>query len=88
MIKVLRFTAAWCAPCKIMGAFYNELKEENKDVEFEDVDIELSPERISNFRVVSIPTIIFLKDNIEVDRLNGFKTKNKIQNVINQLKST
>ena len=79
MQKVIRFTAKWCGPCKQLAPIMKQLEEENKDVEFETIDLDNDKELASEYGVKSIPTLIFLKDGKEVDRLVGGKSKSEIE---------
>lgn len=56
---VLKFSASWCAPCKIIAPFYNELcnKNESKGV-FLHVDVDESDKLTSEFNITAMPTFI------------------------------
>lgn len=79
MAKVIRFTASWCVPCKKLAPIMKQLEEENKSVEFETIDIDENNELASEYGVRSIPTLIFFKDDKEVDRLVGGNSKSEIE---------
>lgn len=68
-IKVNKFSAEWCGPCKVMGKTFDKVKElqEFNDVEFNeyDVDDESSADLVQKFQIRNIPTIIICDENNE-----------------------
>lgn len=80
MKKVLRFTASWCAPCKMLSKTLDEIQ---PTVPFEVVDIDIHPEVAADYGIRSIPTMIMLRDSIELKRITGIKTKEQITEWLN-----
>ncbi len=70
-VRVLHFFAEWCGPCKMMEPSITTL--ENEGVEFEHINIDDEGNKSMNYNVLSIPTLIFLKDEKEVARLVGYR---------------
>lgn len=64
-IKILRFTASWCSPCKRYAPIFNEFVEEN-DINAEEIDIDESPELAQRYGVMSVPTTVILDKGDEV----------------------
>jgi thioredoxin 1 len=79
-MKVIRFTASWCQPCKIMKTMLDEIK---PTVPFEVVDIDVNPEVAADYGIRSIPTLIMLDEKSEVKRLSGIKTKEQLTEWLN-----
>ena len=76
MTKVVRFTASWCQPCKILAPIFDELSSTFADrATFETVDIDANPEYAAANRVTSVPQIIIFKDEKESQRYIGVKPK-------------
>ena len=73
MIKVLKFSADWCGPCKALTPKFKEIsmKEEFSDVEFSEIDIDKRQDLATQYNIRSIPTVIVLKDDTVVDRIVG-----------------
>jgi thioredoxin 1 len=80
---VLYFTAEWCNPCKKVRPIVDEINREYSDSKFIVVDVDSEIELASNFGVKSIPTFILIKDGEEVSRLTGAKTKEQLEEFIN-----
>lgn len=75
-MKVLKFSASWCGPCKMMAPVIEEFKKENKDVEIEDIDIDTEDSRIKEFNVMGVPTFIIVnEDGNKVASRSGFMPK-------------
>jgi thioredoxin 1 len=69
---VVDFYADWCGPCKMISPVIEKLSKEMKDIRFCKVDVDNNQEYPEKFGVRSIPTVIFLKDGKEVERVVGF----------------
>lgn len=83
MITLRRFTASWCAPCKMLAPVIKSLESDFTDVTFETVDIDSSPEVAQEYHVRSVPTVVILKDGAELERLVGALPKQKYIDSIN-----
>jgi len=86
MIKVIKFSASWCGPCRTLAPVMNEVKGENPEVMFEDVDVDTQAEQTVKYSISAVPTVIILKDGNEVHRFSGMKPKTLINSIINQYK--
>ena len=85
MIKVKRFTAAWCGPCKQLAPLFEQLKSSFPNVTFETIDVDNSPEETQENFVTSIPTVIFFKDGVAKQRFTGMQPKSMYVDTINSL---
>jgi thioredoxin 1 len=77
---LLYFTAEWCNPCARTRPFAEELVNDGYPIKFIDADSE--SEMIKNFGIKSIPTFVLIKDNVEIKRMNGAKTKEELLSFI------
>lgn len=77
MKHVLYFTADWCNPCQRTMPIAEELKREGL-VDFVFVDSDTEIELLEKFEIKSVPTYILIQDGIEVDRMNGAKTRDQL----------
>lgn len=83
MLEILYFTATWCAPCKKLAPLMEELEGENAVV-VRKRDIEEYPTLAQSFGIMSVPTLIFMRDGeILTTKTRGF-TKQSIQEVIDK----
>lgn len=79
MIEVLKFSAGWCTPCKLLSATL-------KDVEnITHVDIDSDRQKAIDFNIRSVPTLVFLKDGQEVQRKTGLISLGQFQHILDEL---
>jgi thioredoxin 1 len=86
MVKVKRFTAAWCSPCKQLAPLFTQLQSSFPDVVFETIDVDANKEAAQENFVTSIPTVIFEKDGLAKQRFVGIQPKSTYVDTINSLK--
>jgi thioredoxin 1 len=84
MLEVKKFSANWCAPCRTLKSIFYEIQSQFDSVNFSEYDIDESYNLSSQYNVRSVPTVIFIKDGIEVERIVGLKTKAIYVNCINK----
>jgi thioredoxin 1 len=71
-MAIIDFYAEWCAPCKIMKPVFEKASKEFKNIKFYKLDVDAHQSVAEEFGVRSIPTMLFLRDGKEVDRLLGY----------------
>ena len=77
-LAVVDFFATWCGPCKIFGPIIESASEEMKDVKFFKVDVDECEQTARQFGIMSIPTIVVLKDGQEVARNVGLMNRDDL----------
>lgn len=83
-IVLVDFYAQWCGPCRMISPVLEQLHEEyDGKVKFVKVDIDVNPETAKEYGVMSIPNLLIFKDGELADRLLGFKSKQTLQQWIN-----
>jgi len=85
MVKVKRFTASWCQPCKQLAPLFEQFKTSFPNVSFETIDVDTSPEETQENFITSIPTVIFFKDGVAKQRFTGMQPKSMYVDTINSL---
>lgn len=66
------FFATWCGPCKMIAAAVEQLSEDYRDkAAVYKLDVDEAQEIAQNYKVMSIPTLIFFKDGQESERIVG-----------------
>jgi thioredoxin 1 len=85
MIKVKRFTAAWCSPCKQLAPVFEQLRSSFPNVIFETIDVDEDKESAQENFITSIPTVIFFKDGVAKQRFTGMQPKSMYVDTINSL---
>jgi thioredoxin 1 len=75
---LLDFWAAWCGPCKMISPIVEEIASEVTDTKVGKVNIDEQPELASAFGIMSIPTLVAIKDGKVVNKMVGVRPKASI----------
>ena len=78
MPTVIDFWATWCGPCRMVAPIVEEIARERKDIKVGKVNVDEQPELASRFGVMSIPTLVVMKDGKIVNQAMGARPKNAI----------
>ena len=71
-LAMVDFWAVWCGPCKMLSPAVEEIAKQYGDkVLVGKVNVDEEPELARRFGVMSIPTVVFLKNGREFDRKVG-----------------
>lgn len=76
MRRVIKFSASWCEPCKMLARTLEDVK---TDIPFENYDIDEHMDYAKKFGVRGVPTMIMMDENIEVKRRSGYMMKGEIE---------
>lgn len=86
-MKVIRINAMWCGGCLSMHKIWKKVEEECPNIEIVNYDYDMDEDIVKGYNPGTLlPVAIFFKDDNEVARLNGEKTKEEILEVINKYK--
>ena len=81
MKEVLKFSASWCGPCKMLAMTVKEL--DDNTVPITDVDIDENLELATKYGIRGVPTLVLLENGNEVKRVSGALTLPKLKEFIN-----
>jgi thioredoxin 1 len=76
------FYADWCGPCKMVSPIVEKLAEENTGIVFIKVNVDENPDIAQRYGIMSIPTLIAMKDGKPVQTSVGFKPKEELEDMI------
>lgn len=85
-LVVVDFFATWCGPCKMLAPLVERKAEEHADVHFYKVDIDEENDLASRYKVMSVPTLIYLKAGKEVGKSVGLVSPADMENEISKHK--
>lgn len=86
---VIDFWASWCGPCQIMSPIIDELAEEYAGkITFGKLNVDENPLISERYGVMSIPTLLVMKNGEEVDRIVGAMPKERVKEKLQEHFST
>ena len=71
--------AAWCAPCRMIAPVIEELAAEKTDIKFAKLDVDQNRAVPMKYGIMSIPTLLYFKDGVLVDKTLGALPKAAIE---------
>ena len=74
-MKVLRFTASWCQPCKMLA---KTLEDVDTQIPIEVIDIDENQGLAMDYGIRGVPTLVMIDGDIEVKRVSGMLMKNQL----------
>ena len=75
---LLDFGAPWCAPCRMVVPIIEEIAGERPDIKVGKINVDEQPELASKFSIMSIPTLVVMKNGKIVQQVSGMRPKNAI----------
>lgn len=79
---LIDFWAVWCGPCRMLSPVVDEIAEENPTIKVCKVNVDEQPELAEQFSVMSIPTLVVLKNGKLVNQSVGVIPKSSIESLI------
>jgi thioredoxin 1 len=77
--------AAWCAPCRMLAPVIDELAAEKINIKFAKLDVDRNRSISMRYRIMSIPTLLYFKDGVLVDKTLGALPKTAIEARLSKL---
>ncbi len=76
------FYADWCGPCKMLSPIIDSVAKENKNIKVVKVNVDDAQDLAIKYQVMSIPTVVIIKNGQEVNRSVGLVNKSKIEELV------
>ena len=75
---LLDFYATWCGPCRMVSPLVDEIAEEHPEFTVGKIDVDAEGELAAQFGIVSIPTLVAMKDGKVVRQTVGYAPKEEL----------
>ncbi|MBQ5928865.1 MAG: thioredoxin [Oscillibacter sp.] len=84
-LTLVDFWATWCGPCRMVGPVIEKLGEKYQDTAvIAKVDVDAEPDLARRFGIMSIPTVVFLKNGKEFERLVGVQNPQVYMDILDK----
>lgn len=75
---LLDFWADWCGPCRMVGPLVEEIAAEHPEIKVGKINVDQEPELAAQFQIMSIPTLMVVKNGRITQRVVGTRPKAQI----------
>lgn len=75
---LLDFWASWCGPCRMVSPIVDEIAAERSDIKVGKINVDEQPELAGQFQIISIPTLVVVKDGRIANQAVGARPKAQI----------
>ena len=75
---LLDFWAPWCVPCRMVVPIIEEIASEHADIKVGKINVDEQPELANKFGIMSIPTLVVIKNGKIIQQVSGARPKNAI----------
>jgi len=79
---LIDFYADWCVPCRILSSTLKEIANENENVKVVKIDVDNENGLATDYQIMSMPTLVVIKNGEEVNRIVGVQSKEQILSML------
>ncbi len=81
---LLDFWASWCGPCQMISPIVEEVAKERDDITVGKINVDEQMELAQEFGILSIPTLVVIKDSKITNKSVGLISKSEILSLIDE----
>ena len=75
---LIKYSAAWCNPCKTLSPILESVQKDNSDILIIEADVTENEKSTKKYNIKNVPTCILVSNGEEVARFMGTKTSDKV----------
>ena len=79
---LLDFWASWCGPCRMVSPIVDEIADERDDIKVGKINVDEQPALAQQFGVMSIPTLVVMREGAVVNKAVGAMPKAQILSLL------
>lgn len=79
---LIDFWATWCGPCKMIAPIVEEVAADHPEIKVVKVNVDDAGDLAAAFGIMSIPTLVLVKDGKAVNQVVGYVPKSKIEEIL------
>ena len=79
---LLDFWASWCGPCRMVGPIIDEIAGEHPEIKVGKINVDEQQELAAAFKIMSIPTLMVVKDGKVINQAMGVRPKDQILSML------
>ena len=84
-VVIKDFYGEGCGPCRLTGQNLERVLNTHPELVVEKIDAEDEDDLVEEFGIRSIPTLVYLKDGVEVKRTTGLQSAQQIEDVLKSI---
>lgn len=81
-LAMVDFWASWCGPCRMVSPIVDEIAEERSDIVVGKINVDEQPALAARFGIMSIPTLVVMKDGKVANHAVGARSKAQILDLL------
>lgn len=79
---VYKFYADWCEPCRSFAPVVAGVIASHPELQFREINVDLDPQTAFQYRVMSLPALLFIENERVVGRIDGACTDNMLRETL------
>ncbi len=81
-VTLVDFWAEWCGPCRMLGPILDKIAEENQNINVLKVNVDELSDISAEYGIRNIPAVFIFKNNEQINKFVGVKSKEEILKLI------
>lgn len=86
MIEILKFSRKGCGPCRVLSTFFRDIDLAEHNATLTEIDTDDDKTAADKYKLSGVPTVIMLRNGVEITRFTGLRGTDEIIDAINVAK--